>query len=295
METQDSVPTYINTLAKFLACNQIPNLLDPQLPTTTTTTTTAIDCIVLCGSAILYCAETVFSALESRPDLCNVLVICGGIGHSTPLLYEAIAAHPRYASLLPEVEGGPESRALHAIFRRFYDVEKIEKGQSNGLKGCTVLVEDRSTNCGDNAVQTRKILEANGYGGTAAPKTMVIVQDPTMARRTVAAFQKTYEDAGEAQPTFWSCPTFVPVMERGRDRDSLRFSTAHDPGVARSGIWSVSRFLGLIMGEIPRLRDDQHGYGPMGKGFIAHVDIPDEVEEAWTRLAEILKTEQIAR
>ena len=32
------------------------------------------------------------------------------------------------------------------------------------------------------------------------------------------------------------------------------------------------------MGEVPRLRDDEHGYGPLGRGFIAHVDVPDEVE-----------------
>lgn len=30
-------------------------------------------------------------------------------------------------------------------------------------------------------------------------------------------------------------------------------------------------------GEIPRLRDDVNGYGPKGKKFIAHVNIPDKV------------------
>jgi hypothetical protein len=41
------------------------------------------------------------------------------------------------------------------------------------------------------------------------------------------------------------------------------------------------------MGEIPRLRDDKEGYGPRGKGFIVHVDIPDEVEEAWRRVKDV--------
>jgi hypothetical protein len=38
------------------------------------------------------------------------------------------------------------------------------------------------------------------------------------------------------------------------------------------------------MGEIPRLKDDENGYGPRGKGFIGHVDIPKEVLEAYEEL-----------
>ena len=41
----------------------------------------------------------------------------------------------------------------------------------------------------------------------------------------------------------------------------------------------------LALGEIPRLRDDEQGYGPRGRGYIVHVDIPEEVERAWERLA----------
>ena len=38
------------------------------------------------------------------------------------------------------------------------------------------------------------------------------------------------------------------------------------------------------MGEIPRLSDAPDGYGPAGKNFIAHVDIPPEVAEAFSEL-----------
>ena len=41
------------------------------------------------------------------------------------------------------------------------------------------------------------------------------------------------------------------------------------------------------MGEIPRLTDDENGYGPKGKGYIAHVDIPDNVEKAFLILKEV--------
>lgn len=49
---------------------------------------------------------------------------------------------------------------------------------------------------------------------------------------------------------------------------------------------SRERLLSLALGEIPRLRDDENGYGPRGRGFIAHVDIPEKVEAAWRRLAD---------
>lgn len=43
---------------------------------------------------------------------------------------------------------------------------------------------------------------------------------------------------------------------------------------AAEGLWSVERYLSLITGELPRLRDDATGYGPCGHDFIVHVDIP---------------------
>lgn len=46
----------------------------------------------------------------------------------------------------------------------------------------------------------------------------------------------------------------------------------------------VTRSSKQILGEIPRLRDDESGYGPRGKGFITHVDIPNEIEQAFQAL-----------
>lgn len=50
------------------------------------------------------------------------------------------------------------------------------------------------------------------------------------------------------------------------------------------GMWDMNRYITLLMGEIPRLSDSIEGYGPNGKGFIAHVDIPGEVETAFSEL-----------
>jgi len=40
------------------------------------------------------------------------------------------------------------------------------------------------------------------------------------------------------------------------------------------------------MGEVPRLTDDANGYGPAGRGYIAHVEVPPEVRRAFTHLRE---------
>ena len=49
------------------------------------------------------------------------------------------------------------------------------------------------------------------------------------------------------------------------------------------GMWNMDHYVELLLGEIQRLRDD--GYGPKGKGFIAHVDIPEDVEAAFAQLS----------
>ena len=50
------------------------------------------------------------------------------------------------------------------------------------------------------------------------------------------------------------------------------------------GMWPMDRYISLLMGEIPRLRDNKDGYGPLGKDYIAHVDLPASVERAFSRL-----------
>lgn len=50
------------------------------------------------------------------------------------------------------------------------------------------------------------------------------------------------------------------------------------------GMWPMERYVELLLGEIPRLTDDAGGYGPRGKGFITHVDVPAPVQAAYARL-----------
>ena len=48
----------------------------------------------------------------------------------------------------------------------------------------------------------------------------------------------------------------------------------------------IEKYISLLMGEIPRLLDDTNGYGPNGKNYIAHVDIPINVLKAFKELKE---------
>ena len=251
------VPADINLIAEFLAFQQTDHL-------------SPVDCIVLCGSSILHCAETIFSALQATQTLTKTLVICGGLGHSTPFLYDAIAKSPRYAYLREGIEGLPEASVLEKVLERHYNAAAIKEA------GCRVVIETCSTNCGANAIETRRILESLRI---AMPKSMLIIQDPTMSRRTYASFQKCYADAA-CPPQFFSFPTFVPKLKQ-QDHDLVWDVQGVDP----QGLWDRERFTELVLGEIPRLRDDKNGYGPCGKDFIIHVDIPANVEAAWERLS----------
>jgi uncharacterized SAM-binding protein YcdF (DUF218 family) len=253
----------VNLIARFLAHEQIQDLQSQS----------SVDCIVICASAVLYQAEKLFQALESRPDLAKTVVLCGGIGHSTTLIYEAVAKSTKYSALAEEVLGLPEARVLEKILERYFNVSSITKA------GCQILIEDKSTNCGANASQSRQVLEA---AGVSPSQTCIIIQDPTMALRTIASFEKTYGDL-ETPPKFLSCPILVPEVQV--TASEFQYSVK---GVSGDGLWETGRFFDLIMGEIPRLRDNDAGYGPMGKGFITHVDIPEEVEDAWQRLEDVL-------
>ncbi|KAE8153513.1 hypothetical protein BDV25DRAFT_149278 [Aspergillus avenaceus] len=249
----------INTLSSYLSSPDLPNL-----------STTPVDSIIICASAILHQATHLFATLQSRPNLTKSLVLCGGIGHSTQFMYEAVAQHPRFNCIAESIHGLPEARVLERILDTFFDRAAITS------RGCEILIEDRSTNCGLNANLSKDVLEGAGFTGL---KTCVVIQDPTMMRRTKASFVKAFEGVRDP-PEFVGCPVFVPRVSLD---DGLGFEDVE--GFKDEGeLWSMDRFLDLLLGEVPRLRDDEGGYGPRGKGFIPHVDVPGDVEEAWARL-----------
>ncbi|PYH86890.1 DUF218 domain protein [Aspergillus uvarum CBS 121591] len=265
-------PHNINLISTFLAHEQLPAAQPPPH---------AVDCIVICVSAVLHQAEAVFTFLANNPHATKTLVFCGGIGHSTPYLYEAVSKHPKYAHLAPEIQGKAEAQVLHTIFTRCFEAVTSDFRKAGG----NLLVEDQSTNCGQNAIQTRRLLARNAI---PAPNSVIIVQDPTMARRTIASFVKAF---APMTPDFISWPIIVPRVRLQEDNELVY----EVDGIPAESLWSIPRFLGLLMGEIPRLRDDENGYGPRGKGFIDHVDIPEGVERAFHGLERGMLGSELAK
>ncbi|KAF2225784.1 hypothetical protein BDZ85DRAFT_258075 [Elsinoe ampelina] len=254
----------INLLVEYLARADVQNIGAQD----------AVDCIVICASQVLAQAEILFRALENNPALSKTVVIAGGIGHSTQAIYDAVASHTDYHIVADDVQGLPEARVVGILLERFFDMPQITS------RGCRLLFEDESTNCGANASQTRKVLEATGI---PTPRTCIVIQDPTMLRRTLASFDKVYEDS-DRPPRFLGCPTFIPRVV------ATATGIAYDyPHLPTRHLWPLERFLDLLAGEIPRLRDDENGYGPRGKGFIKHVDVPHDVVAASDRLRAVLE------
>ncbi|EKV04735.1 Protein YdcF [Penicillium digitatum] len=264
MNATPSMVADINLLSEFLADNQLPDL----------STTSPVDCIVICASAVLHGTEILFQTLEQKPSLAKALVLCGGIGHSTELLYKAVKSHPIFSRIADEIQGLPEAKVLEQILDQFFDRSLITK------EGCQILLEPLSTNCGQNASFSRKVLDEAGFQATS----YIIIQDPTMMLRTKASSEKAYECVQPAV-SIMSCPVFVPRVQLSRN-GVMEYLGTSPP----SELWSQSRFLDLIMGEIPRLRDDNNGYGPQGRDFIAHVDLPSHIEAAWSRLQVVAKS-----
>ncbi|OQO10180.1 hypothetical protein B0A48_04537 [Cryoendolithus antarcticus] len=256
----------INTISTFISHDELPGIDIPKSST-----------LVFCVPSILSQATYIFRTLERDPTLIDTLVLVGGIGHATSYIYDAVARHPEYQVLARHIDGLPEARVLELILRRFFDVTAITSA------GCQILIEDQSTNCGANAVETKALLEREGV---RIGERVVVVQDPTMCRRTVASFEKLYEELPQGErPTFVSFPVVVPTVEVVDGKLEYAALPAGS-GVKVEELWEKQRFYELLVGEVARLHDDENGYGPKGKGFTGHVDVPKEVLAA----AEVLRS-----
>jgi uncharacterized SAM-binding protein YcdF (DUF218 family) len=213
------------------------------------------DLLVLCGSAVLRSVEVVADAV--RTGAVRRVLVSGGTGHSTTYLYEAVRRLAAYDAV--PTDGRPEALVLADLLRL------------HGVPDQVVDVETASTNCGENARFSTDWVTAH----LPAARSLVVVQDPTMQRRTHAGFERCLQGRPEVR-----LASFAPV---------LPVVGPHDVRDERGDlVWSRPRFESLVLGEVERLRDDEHGYGPRGADFIDHVDQPAPVEDAYQRLVRSL-------
>ncbi len=216
-----------------------------------------VDLMILLGSSLI--SHLGLVAEMYHLGRFESLIIAGGIGHSTKFLYENMESSGAYRKYLDE--NLAEADIYRNILMAFYQIPAE-----------CIRVENKSTNCGNNASYAYETVVANGL----VPKTALLIQDPTMQRRSYASFLKEWQTK---QVKFYNYAPYVPKLALTSSGD-IYFEEPLNPA------WTLERYVELVMGEIPRLRDDENGYGPKGKGFIAHVDIPDAVERAYKALDE---------
>ncbi len=233
--------------APWLAQDDLATL--PALP--------QVDVVVLAGNAVI---PTIDAACRLAAARAVPLLISGGVGHSTGYLYEAVRQDPRYRTL--PVDGRPEAHVLADIAHDYWHIPHSR-----------LVVEDQSTNCGENARFTRTTLESRGL----AHRRGIVIPGPDYAAANHGYLRPRL--AGATTPPQWlSFPGCSPVLEQTDGQ--LGFAGGG------AGLWPVTRYLGLLLGELPRLQDTPEGYGPRGKDFISHVTFPPEILDAWRQLRE---------
>jgi uncharacterized SAM-binding protein YcdF (DUF218 family) len=236
----------LTLIASYLARRDMEELSGSQ----------SLDMVVLTGSCLLGPLELVAHALKER--IAPKLLLSGGIGHSTQYLRDNVARHPKYNVIT--TENRAEADIMQDILTQFL-----------GVDPASVLIENESTNCGANAEESKRTLDGLGMH----PRRLLLIQDPTMQRRTHASFERAWKGTDTAIVSF---SPFIPVITEEKPGE---FGVQGIGG----GIWGFDRFLSLIQGEIVRLRDDENGYGPKGRNYIDHVDMPREVIEAYERVS----------
>jgi hypothetical protein len=222
-----------------------------------------LDVIALLGNQVIATLTAACELMRRSPGA--TLLLSGGAGHSTPLLYDNLRGSG-YGGLV----GSGLVRETMAEAEMYAAVAQA----AFHIPASSILIENRSRNSAENARFSLQILK----DANRRQRTILILQDPTMQRRSMVTWAREAEIA-RSEARVLSHAVFVPAVEPGAD-GGLRF-----PAFQVEGTWTMERFLALILGEIKRLRDDQDGYGPKGRGFLPHVDLPEAVNESYERVA----------
>ncbi len=246
----------LNTISDYLSIRDFKTINNQYLMTQEKKE--KIELIVLLGNADIKSVDIAVEAfLEFNADK---LLISGGIGHSTGYLYENLKAVDKTYKQLKLCEKS-EAELLSQL------ISKKKK-----IKFSDILIEKKSTNCGSNAYESLKLLREKRMSFT----TVLLIQDATMQRRTFASFKREWISQNVK---FYNYSIQKPEIIK--IKNMVSFDRPVYP-------WDLKRYIKLVLGEIPRLKDDVNGYGPYGRDFIVHVDIPKSVESAYNRLCKTL-------
>ena len=120
-----------------------------------------------------------------------------------------------------------------------------------GVPSEKILIENKSTNTGENILFTQKLLARNDV----YPESLIVVQKPYMERRAYATFKKHWPD----KKVLLTSPQ-IPLEE---------YATGEIP---------LEKVINIMVGDLQRIR-----LYP-GKGFQIYQEIPNDVWNAYEQL-----------
>lgn len=245
---QKRIAQCINTLGAFCGRRDVSSLTSQELKKQYGFE--QADIFVLFGGSILCGGDVLADAM--RNGAAKTYIIVGGAGHTTETL--RLKMHRQF----PEIAaaGLPEAKVFSSYLKLKYNLEPD-------------YLECTSTNCGNNITCLLDLLKERHVAFHSA----ILCQDATMQLRMDAGLRKYAP--GITIINYAAYRAHVIVTDE-------KLTYAEIPW----GMWEMERYLTLLTGEIPRLSDDAEGYGPKGKNYIAHVEIPQDVRSAFRLLKE---------
>lgn len=180
------------------------------------------DCILVLGSHDIRVAER--GAQLYLKGFAPVLIFSGGLGNFTKDMWDESEAD-KFAKIALKM-GVPEN---------------------------AILIENKSTNTGENILYTRQLLSKKGMD----PESFIVVQKPYMERRSYATFKKHWPD----KKLIVTSP-------------QISFEDYHNDEIP------IERVINIMVGDLQRIKIYPE------KGFQIFQDIPDNVWQAYLQLIE---------
>lgn len=239
----------LNCLASYLGPRDISDLIQEALKEKYGME--QVDVMVLFGGSIIAGGDEMAKAIHNK--IAKTYVIVGGAGHTTETFRQKV--HSLYPNI--ETEGLTEAEIFQSYLQSQHSVSAD-------------FLECKSTNCGNNIYFLIDLLKEKGIEW----QSMILMQDATMQRRMEAQIQKVVSDKTIINYASYA----TKLIEKDGRLD-------YEKEIV--GMWKVERYIELLMGEVPRLRDDENGYGPKGMNFLVHVDIPEDVLDAFSDLEKV--------
>lgn len=240
------IATDINTLAAFCGTRSLPQLTQAAMHAQYGIV--QADVMVLFGGSILCGADVLAQAM--RQGVAKKYIIVGGAGHTTQALRDTM--RPLLMQPMPD---DCSEASLFAAYLAQYEELQVD------------AIETASTNCGNNITFLLDLLAREEI----PCQNIILAQDATMQHRMMATLQKYHPE--------WNIINYATyAVQLEVQGQGLAYQSPP------RGIWPIERYASLLLGEIPRLTDDENGYGPRGANYIASIEIPQQVTEAFARL-----------